>query len=217
MFGKKVSSAEYEEMSQRYLTYEAAYMNEKSRTDELKNEVLQLKQKLSEISQNGIVAPGVIEKCNALAEENQKLKQNSSTDGEVLNSLKAQLEEALKTAKDADDFSNRLLQALDAERAKTSELTRRLQNMPKGEKTMSEDFTQWEYKTAGSNQLEEGSYGGFNDWKMDRQAVMNKNLNILGSEGWEVTGTFSGPAGGGCFIMKRPKRQKQEPDYGYSR
>lgn len=201
MFGKKVSSAEYEELSQKYLTYEAAYMNEKSRADELKNEVLQLKQKLSEISQNGIVAPGVIEKCNALAEENQKLKQmlNGSTGGEVLDSLKAQLEEALKTAKDAGDFSNRLLQALDAERAKTSELTRRLQNMSKGEKSMSEDLTQWEYKKIDD-------YDDFDE----------KKLNKLGEEGWEVVNAYQRGYGERA-ILKRPKQKQKETNYGYSR
>lgn len=198
MFGKKVSSADYEEMSQRYLTYEAAYMNEKSRSDELKNEVLQLKQKLSEIAQNGIVAPGVMEKYNALAEENQKLKQmlNDSTDGEILNSLKAQLEEALKTAKDSGDFSNTLLQALDAERAKTSELTRRLQNTQCGGKTMSENLTQWEYKQINDAEEEE--------------------LNSLGNKGWELSGVVSHNLGCDTYILKRQK-QKQNNDYGYSR
>lgn len=201
MFGKKVSSADYEEMSQKYLTYEAAYMNEKSRSDELKNEVLQLKQKLSEIAQNGIVAPGVMEKYNALAEENQKLKQmlNDSTDGEVLDSLKAQLEEALKTAKDSGDFSNTLLQALDAERAKTSELTSRLQNMPKGEKSMSEDLTQWEYKKFRIDPYNE-------DKSMEE-------LNKLGKEGWEVVSSHVL----GNTERTILKRHSNKTDYGFSR
>ncbi len=63
---------------------------------------------------------------------------------------------------------------------------------------MSEDLTQWEYKKVG-----------FKD-------VLNEEvLNKLGSEGWEMAGSFPSSMGAGQAIMKRPKQKSN--DYGYSR
>ena len=64
---------------------------------------------------------------------------------------------------------------------------------------MNNDITQWEYKRI--------SYNTTNDSELDL------NMEKLGKEGWELTGTLSASTGGGRLIFKRPKTG----NYEYSR
>lgn len=66
---------------------------------------------------------------------------------------------------------------------------------------MPNELTQWEYKTIKS---------------LDIKESMDENLNKLGNEGWELTGTLSNENGDGRLLFKRPK-QKTQDNYGYSR
>ncbi|OJF75679.1 MAG: hypothetical protein BKP49_10810 [Treponema sp. CETP13] len=50
MFGKKVSEAEYNELEQKYLTFECAYNNEHAKCSDLEKKVLELTEKLQSIS-----------------------------------------------------------------------------------------------------------------------------------------------------------------------
>jgi len=100
--------------------------------------------------------------------------------------------------------NSELQNALNVERAKTAELEQKLKT---GGKKMNEELTQWEYKTVSSRNIQELGKNG--DWSFDNQ------LNNLGKEGWEVTGTLSNENGDGKILMKRPK--SKEPEYGYSR
>lgn len=68
------------------------------------------------------------------------------------------------------------------------------------------DITQWEYKKISGA-----------DFCGDR---LETELNQLGKEGWELSGTFSygGGSGNGSMIFKRPKNiAKDSNEYGYSR
>lgn len=67
------------------------------------------------------------------------------------------------------------------------------------------EITQWEYKT-------------LHHTLHDTDEDFERNLNNLGQNGWEASGTFSNQ-GVGTMVFKRPKQQKQttEPEYNYSR
>lgn len=62
--------------------------------------------------------------------------------------------------------------------------------------------TQWEYKTLTIN------------------SSVEKNLNELGKENWEVVASGGTTAASSQLILKRPKKQqtqKRNDDYGYGR
>ena len=63
---------------------------------------------------------------------------------------------------------------------------------------MSNEVTQWEYKTVGKD-----------------IAYDEKELNNLGKAGWEITGMASTNGYTQNVILKRPKTK--DDDYGYSR
>lgn len=56
---------------------------------------------------------------------------------------------------------------------------------------------------------------------MEISRTQSNDLNKLGEQGWEVTGTFSTNAGSSSILLKRQKQkiqQKQtEPNYSYGR
>lgn len=86
-----------------------------------------------------------------------------------------------------------------AEQAKNAELTATLQNASTGERRMSENnVTQWEYKNI----------------RVSEDKDIEQQLNKLGENGWEATGTLSNTSAHGNIILKRPK---DSYDYGYSR
>ena len=68
-----------------------------------------------------------------------------------------------------------------------------------GDNAMNNDITQWEYKSIEYRPREEKN---------------NEELNKLGAQGWEATGTISNP-GGHTVLLKRPRQP--QPDYNYSR
>ena len=97
----------------------------------------------------------------------------------------------------ANDHAKNLEDALYNERAENAELKDRLNN---GGNRMSNEVTQWEYKTL--NSIETASHP--------------EELNKLGQQGWEVTGIAgTGNAFKEQIILKRPK--SKDDDYGYSR
>ena len=66
------------------------------------------------------------------------------------------------------------------------------------------EITQWEYKIISTGPSE--------------KEKLEKDINQLGSQGWENSGTLSNSIGSGTLIFKRPKQnQQQSTDYGYSR
>ena len=64
--------------------------------------------------------------------------------------------------------------------------------------------TQWEYKTIS----------------MNATLNLDKDLNQLGQENWEVVASGGTTPTSSTLILKRPKRQqtrKRDDDYGYGR
>ena len=64
--------------------------------------------------------------------------------------------------------------------------------------------TQWEYKTIS----------------MNATLNLDKDLNQLGQENWEVVASGGTTPTSSTIILKRPKRQqtrKRDDDYGYGR
>ena len=107
-----------------------------------------------------------------------------------LAALKKELNRAADHAKNLED-------ALYNERAENAELKEKLNN---GGNRMSNEVTQWEYKTLNSIET----------------AVHPEELNKLGQQGWEVTGIAgTGNAFKEQIILKRPKQH--DDGYGYSR
>ena len=98
----------------------------------------------------------------------------------------------------ANDHAKNLENALYNERAENAELKDKLNN---GGNRMSNEVTQWEYKTVNSHDATENP----------------EELNRYGKEGWEVTGISNAGNGYACekIILKRPKQR--DNDYGYSR
>ena len=95
----------------------------------------------------------------------------------------------------ANDHAKNLEDALYNERAENAELKDKLNN---GGNRMSNEVTQWEYKTVGKD-----------------VAYDEKELNNLGKAGWEITGMASTNGYTQNVILKRPKQK--DDDYGYSR
>ena len=207
MFGKKVSEAEYNELEQKYLTFECAYNNEHAKCSDLEKQVLELTDQRKKLREAGNVLQEDLvkraEEAEAKASELAGLleveKSKNSDSGAYLQLLKGseQLQANYKQTYES------ALQELEAEKTKNAELTARLQTFSGG-KTMGE-ITQWEYKT-------------LHHTLHDTDEDFERNLNNLGQNGWEASGTFSNQ-GVGTMVFKRPKQQKQttEPEYNYSR
>lgn len=94
--------------------------------------------------------------------------------------------------------NSELQQALNAERAKTAELEQKLKT---GGKKMSEELTQWEYKTVKTPFITDDE--------------TQKILNDSGKEGWEAVNMQNLSNTVSAVLLKRPKQKG--PDYGYSR
>ena len=119
---------------------------------------------------------------------------NSSTAPDT--NLTVKVEKLEKELNWANDHAKNLENALYNERAENAELKDRLNN---GGNRMSNEVTQWEYKTIPTDY-------GFDE----------KVLNQLGKEGWDVTATGTNINGGvNKLLLKRPK--SKDDDYGYSR
>lgn len=193
MFGNKISESDYNEVSEKYLMAEAAYNNEKLKSEELQKTVIALQNQINELKQNGIVDPALLEnykkleeKNNTLIAENKELSEKLSNTGNVSDKT-VQLKEQIIV-----DLQNKL----NAEISKTVILEEKLKC---GGKKMQDELTQWEYKKIGSNEL--------NDIE---------NLNKLGEQGWEVASSHSN-GNYESAILKRPKQKQKQSEYGYSR
>ena len=202
MFAKKVSQKEYDEMAEKYLLYETEYNNEKLRADNLEAKVRELEERIRELTEKGIVQPGLINKYNSLeaeyrtlVEANEKLKASSSAESSEIQELKAEVEKWKKSNTSIREMYELVTKALDEERAKKSK--------PIGGRNMADNqITKWEYKKIGY--------------------VDEKELNMLGEQGWEIAGMVSHPAGDNETFLKRPKQvqtqqKAPEPYPGYSR
>lgn len=198
MFGKKISEADYNEVSEKYLTAEAAYNNEKLKSEELQKTVIALQNQINELKSKGIVEPELLNKYKKLEEANASLVQ-------VNNELNAKITTNNNKAVQPEHLMNdqkiiQLQNALNAEKSKNAILEEKLKY---GGKKMQDELTQWEYKTVNLCKIEESK--------------KEQEFNDLGEKGWELTGLRNGCQGvTDEAIFKRPK-QKTQDDYGYGR
>ncbi len=196
MFGKKISEAEYNELEQKYLTFECAYNNEHAKCSDLEQQVKELTDQINRLKEAG----------NVLSEDLVKRAENAENQVKELNVL---LE--VEKSKNSSSEGNKQLQdsykqlyevaklGLEEEKSKVAELTAKLQSFSGGNRMDNNNqVTQWEYR-----------------W--EKQG--NETLNELGEQGWEACGVSSNNSGSNV-LLKRPKQQTKkqtEPEYGYTR
>ena len=184
MFGKNNSRNDYD------------YTSLLVRNTELESTISDFKSRLHEVAKER----------SALSEENAQLK--AELEAYKKNAMpgtapadtnsNAELAALKKELNWANDHAKDLENALYNERAENAELKDRLNN---GGNRMSNEVTQWEYKTVNSHDATENP----------------EELNRYGKEGWEVTGISNAGNGYACekIILKRPKQR--DNDYAYSR
>ena len=192
MFGKKVSEAEYNELEQKYLTFECAYNNEHAKCSDLEQQVKELTDQINRLKEAG----------NALPEDLVKRAENAENQVKELTVL---LE--VEKSKNSSSEGNKQLQAnyekmyeiaaqeLETEKSKNAELTAKLQLFSGGNRMDNgNQVTQWEYKYVNAQE---------------------KDLNDAGEKGWEALS----PTNSSVILMKRPKvkQTKTEPEYQYTR
>lgn len=192
MFGKKVSEAEYNELEQKYLTFECAYNNEHSKCSDLEQQVKELTDQINRLKEAGNVLPEDLVKRAENAENQLKeltvlleveKSKNSSSEGNK--QLQANYEKMYEIA----------AQELETEKSKNAELTAKLQLFSGGNRMDNgNQVTQWEYKYVNAQE---------------------KDLNDAGEKGWEALS----PTNSSVILMKRPKvkQTKTEPEYQYTR
>ena len=191
MFGKKVSEAEYNELEQKYLTFECAYNNEHAKCSDLEQQVKELTDQIKRLKEAG----------NVLPEDLVKRAENAENQVKELNEL-LEAEKNKNSSSEADiqmQYSYKQLyevakQGLEIEKSKVAELTAKLQTISGGNRMDNgNQVTQWEYKYVNAD--------------------LSK-LNEIGKDGWEATGNSNTNG----ILVKRPiKQEKKEPEYGYSR
>lgn len=192
MFGKKVSEAEYNELEQKYLTFECAYNNEHAKCSDLEQQVKELTDQINRLKEAGNVLPEDLVKRAENAENQVKeltvlleveKSKNSSSEGNK--QLQANYEKMYEIA----------AQKLETEKSKNAELTAKLQLFSGGNRMDNgNQVTQWEYKYVNAQE---------------------KDLNDAGEKGWEALS----PTNSSVILMKRPKvkQTKTEPEYQYTR
>lgn len=192
MFGKKVSEAEYNELEQKYLTFECAYNNEHAKCSDLEQQVKELTDQINRLKEAGNVLPEDLVKRAENAENQVKeltvlleveKSKNSSSEGNK--QLQANYEKMYEIA----------AQELETEKSKNAELTAKLQLFSGGNRMDNgNQVTQWEYKYVNAQE---------------------KDLNDAGEKGWEALS----PTNSSVILMKRPKVKqiKTEPEYQYTR
>ena len=195
MFGKKISEAEYNELEQKYLTFECAYNNEHAKCSDLEQQVKELTDQINRLKEAGNVLPedlvkraenaeNQVKELNVLLEV-EKSKNSSSEGNKQLQDSYKQLYEVAKLG-------------LEEEKSKVAELTAKLQSFGGGNRMDNNNqVTQWEYR------------------KFTGKSFSEQELNQLGEQGWELAGSTSA----GPTIFKRPKvkQTKTEPEYSYTR
>lgn len=192
MFGKKISETEYNELEQKYLTFECAYNNEHAKCSDLEQQVKELTDQINRLREAG----------NVLPEDLIKRAENAENQVKELNVL---LE--VEKSKNSSSEGNKQLQAnyekmyeiaakeLETEKTKVAELTAKLQSFSGGNRMdKGNQVTQWEYKYVNAQE---------------------KDLNDAGEKGWEALS----PTNSSVILMKRPKvkQTKTEPEYQYTR
>lgn len=192
LFGKKVSEAEYNELEQKYLTFECAYNNEHAKCSDLEQQVKELTDQINRLKEAGNVLPEDLVKRAENAENQVKeltvlleveKSKNSSSEGNK--QLQANYEKMYEIA----------AQELETEKSKNAELTAKLQLFSGGNRMDNgNQVTQWEYKYVNAQE---------------------KDLNDAGEKGWEALS----PTNSSVILMKRPKvkQTKTEPEYQYTR
>lgn len=192
MFGKKVSEAEYNELEQKFLTFECAYNNEHAKCSDLEQQVKELTDQINRLKEAGNVLPEDLVKRAENAENQVKeltvlleveKSKNSSSEGNK--QLQANYEKMYEIA----------AQELETEKSKNAELTAKLQLFSGGNRMDNgNQVTQWEYKYVNAQE---------------------KDLNDAGEKGWEALS----PTNSSVILMKRPKvkQTKTEPEYQYTR
>lgn len=192
MFGKKVSEAEYNELEQKYLTFECAYNNEHAKCSDLEQQVKELTDQINRLKEAGNVLPEDLVKRAENAENQVKeltvlleveKSKNSSSEGNK--QLQTNYEKMYEIA----------AQELETEKSKNAELTAKLQLFSGGNRMDNgNQVTQWEYKYVNAQE---------------------KDLNDAGEKGWEALS----PTNSSVILMKRPKvkQTKTEPEYQYTR
>lgn len=198
MFGKKVSEAEYNELEQKYLTFECAYNNEHAKCSDLEQEVKELTDQIKRLKEAGNVLPEDLVKRAETAENQVKeltvlleVEKSKNQDSEGNKQLQANYEKMYEIA----------AQELETEKSKNAELTAKLQAFSGGNRMDNNQVTQWEYKTIKT-------FVGDKD--------LDSKLMQVGTEGWEQSGQITAHDGGTAnLIFKRPKQSA--PDYGYTR
>ena len=197
MFGKKVSEAEYNELEQKYLTFECAYNNEHAKCSDLEQEVNKLTEQIKRLKEAGNVLPEDLVKRAETAENQVKeltvlleVEKSKNQDSEGNKQLQVNYEKMYEIA----------AQELETEKSKVAELTAKLQSFSGGNRM---DKTEWEYKVIKQN-------------SSDDVAKNEKELQQLGSQNWEVTGVMpQNSSNNNQIILKRPKQTI--PEYGYTR
>ena len=198
MFGKKVSEAEYNELEQEYLTFECAYNNEHAKCSDLEQQVKELTDQINRLKEAGNVLPEDLVKRAENAENQVKeltvlleVEKSKNSSSEGNKQLQANYEKMYEIA----------AQELETEKSKNAELTAKLQLFSGGNRMDNgNQVTQWEYKKIISADEQE--------------------LNLLGEQGWEVTGTYSNGNSPNQTLLKRPKltiKKQTEPEYQYTR
>ena len=192
MFGKKVSEAEYNELEQKYLTFECAYNNEHAKCSDLEQQVKELTDQIKRLKEAGNVLPEDFVKRAENAENQVKeltvlleVEKSKNQDSEGNKQLQANYEKMYEIA----------AQELETEKSKVAELTAKLQSFSGGNRMDNNNqVTQWEYKYVNAQE---------------------KDLNDAGEKGWEALS----PTNSSVILMKRPKvkQTKTEPEYQYTR
>lgn len=200
MFGKKVSEAEYNELEQKYLTFECAYNNEHAKCSDLEQEVKELTEQIKRLREAGNVLPEDLVKRAENAENQVKeltvlleVEKSKNQDSEGNKQLQANYEKMYEIA----------AQELETEKTKVAELTAKLQSFSGGNRMDNNNqVTQWEYKRFGPDVF-----------------LNEEKLNQLGSDGWEMAGTYSGNNSQFSTVFKRKKSssQQKQDNYSYSR
>ena len=127
MFGKKVSEAEYNELEQKYLTFECAYNNEHAKCSE--QQVKELTNQIKRLKEAG----------NVLPEDLVKRAENAENQVKELTVL-LEVEKSKNSSSEADiqmqDSYKQLYkiaqQGLETEKSKNAELTAKLQSFSGG-------------------------------------------------------------------------------------
>ena len=169
MFEKKVSEAVYNELKQKYLTFECAYNNEHQKCSELEKQIMELNDQIKKLQEYGNVAPDELLRRAEAAENQAK--------GAA---------ELLRRAETAENQAKELLQLLEIEKNNTAQLTAKLQSNSGGNRRINmADITRWEYTVTSSLDTDRLNQLGKEGWEVvgvDHGAVLKRPLQPSNSQ-----------------------------------